>query len=1129
MKKDKSLVQKNQAEERDWCQRLYPLLEQREYEQAVILLRRWLQAEEDNPEAWGFLASVGIEMSNDALAGEGIEHLLVLQPADAYTLFLQARFRFQQGERMQLIPELERILQGAARIPTAYLEKIYNLLGQCWRFVGESAKSACYYKLAAQAATTRGLRALEYSNYLFNLHYLAAEPEKVFQEHCRYDEIFADVTRFLHRRRQDEAGRKIRLGYISPDFRNHVVLRFCYAMLSGYDKEQFLVFGYSTGQIDEYTKKAASLTDGWQDLAGLEPAVAARTIYEDGIDILFDLSGHTKGSCLPILAYKPAPVQVSGIGYFATTGLQAVDYFLGDVYLDAVEEDRCFLEKIWRLPHSHFCYTPLGAMPQPGQAACSRKDYVTFGSFNNFTKVTDEVMQVWAEIMRRLPKAHILLKAETFCEAASREHALLRLRRNGLDESRLELRVFSRDYMAEYNEVDIALDTFPYPGGGTTCDALYMGVPVVTLCGGSHGARFGYSLLMNLGLGELAAFSVPQYVDIACALAQDKEALIALHNGLRTLMCNSRLLSGTSYMADLETAYKDIWQNFCMTQPTVSYQERLPLLLKMRKFLAGHDNRQALALADAVLAAGEDQRPVLEELAALYIDAGEARQSGEAVRRLLAGSPDAYDLFLAARAENLAGEYAEAQRHCQAALSDGLAQQQKGLAYDLLGRLAKQTGKLRQAAKAYRQAASCLTQKEEKAACYSNYLFCLNYLQLTPREIMTEAAGYGQLWADLPQLHPVVQRKDKLRIGYISPDFCYHVVAFFSYALFRYYDHSRYEVFCYAACTEDSASREIASMVDGWRNIKGLAALEAAELIEEDHIDILFDLAGHTKDNCLPVLACKPALVQISGIGYFATTGLPAVDYFLGDSYLDGQGSAVKAWGQEAFREKLLLLPHSHFCYTEHNAPAVFPLPPCVQRGYVTFGCFNAFSKLSLPMLQIWQKILQAVPGSRLLLKSGFYDASQGRSCAESLLREAGIDLGRVTLEGYTSDYMAAYAGIDIALDTFPYPGGGTTCDALYMGIPVITLYGHSHNSRFGYSLLMNIGLGELAASEVSGYIERAVALAGDTATLKKLHTVIRPMMAASPLMDGRAYARDMEKAYDFVWHKFSEEGMVHG
>ena len=128
MKKDKSLVQKNQAEERDWCQRLYPLLEQREYEQAVILLRRWLQAEEDNPEAWGFLASVGIEMSNDALAGEGIEHLLVLQPADAYTLFLQARFRFQQGERMQLIPELERILQGAARIPTAYLEKIYNFI-----------------------------------------------------------------------------------------------------------------------------------------------------------------------------------------------------------------------------------------------------------------------------------------------------------------------------------------------------------------------------------------------------------------------------------------------------------------------------------------------------------------------------------------------------------------------------------------------------------------------------------------------------------------------------------------------------------------------------------------------------------------------------------------------------------------------------------------------------------------------------------------------------------------------------------------------------------------------------------------------------------------------------------------
>ncbi|MBR3457741.1 MAG: hypothetical protein IKH16_06275, partial [Selenomonadaceae bacterium] len=297
------------------------------------------------------------------------------------------------------------------------------------------------------------------------------------------------------------------------------------------------------------------------DLSELSAEEAARRIYEDEVDILFDLTGHTEGGrTLQVAAYRPAPVQLCGIGYFDTTGLPAMDYFLSDVYCDPAENDALFSERLIRLPRSHFCYTPPVSVLE-----CRAKYHlhrpVVFGSFNNFHKITDGMLELWHEVICRVPGSRLLLKnvsPDRKLVKAMRERAL----RIGFLPEQLDLRPGSWKYLDEYADVDIALDTYPYPGGGTTCEALYMGVPVISLYGQRHGSRFGYSLLQNIGMGELAAAAPEEYVEKAVAVAGDAELLTALHRILRERLQQSPVMDAGGYVRDVEAAYERIWQEW---------------------------------------------------------------------------------------------------------------------------------------------------------------------------------------------------------------------------------------------------------------------------------------------------------------------------------------------------------------------------------------------------------------------------------------------------------------------------------------------------------------------------------------------------------------------------------------
>ena len=462
--------------------------------------------------------------------------------------------------------------------------------------------------------------------------------------------------------------------------------------------------------------------------------------------------------------------------------------------------------------------------------------------------------------------------------------------------------------------------------------------------------------------------------------------------------------------------------------------------------------------------------------------------------------------------------------------------------YSLRGSALTLAGSAAEGVRAFLAASRMEADEAQAVAEYSNALFALNYVAVEERAPFAGLAESfdGFFSAAERMAHTRARHAHaRLRIGYISPDLRRHAVAFFLLPLLRAFDRERFEVFCYANNSEDAVSRTMAQQSGvHWKSILGLLPEEAARLVAADEIDILCDLSGHTKDNCLAVLARKPAPVQVTGLGYMGCTGLSTIDYLLGDRVLDAAGEAEDAAAErcrlavedgasqgarEERSERPLSLPHSHFCYLPFVAmPDVAP-PPCHSRGYVTFGCFNNYSKVTDAMLLLWRQILADVPGARLLLKSRLFGSEEGRSIAVERFGRLGLDASRIELRGFSSDYLAEYADMDIALDTAPYTGGLTTCEALYMGVPVVTLKGGTHGARFGASLLQNAGLPELIAEDAAQYVEIAKLLAGSPETLRMLREKQRDMLLASPLMNFRQYVQEVEAAYEEVWRRWED------
>ncbi len=357
--------------------------------------------------------------------------------------------------------------------------------------------------------------------------------------------------------------RRLRIGYVSADFRSHPVSAFLLKAMAAHDPAAVEVFCYSNSAVvDDITVRLRGMASGWRSLVGVADDAAAAMIRHDEIDILVDLAGHSGHNRLPLFLLRPAPVQVSWIGYPASTGVSAIDYFISDAASTPPGAERLFSEAVVRLPYGRFCY----AAPEfsPEVAARPEAGAVTFGSFNNTTKVGPGVVRLWAAVLDATPGSRLVLKWRSLADPAVRRRLEAAFAAEGLAADRLELRGASphAEMLAQYADIDVALDPFPFCGGQTSCEALWMGRPVVTLPGERTASRQTLGFLRAIGLNELVAASEQAYVDIAVALANDPARRQALSGSLRERMAASALCDGARFTPTLEAAYRQMWRRW---------------------------------------------------------------------------------------------------------------------------------------------------------------------------------------------------------------------------------------------------------------------------------------------------------------------------------------------------------------------------------------------------------------------------------------------------------------------------------------------------------------------------------------------------------------------------------------
>jgi len=413
---------------------------------------------------------------------------------------------------------------------------------------------------------------------------------------------------------------------------------------------------------------------------------------------------------------------------------------------------------------------------------------------------------------------------------------------------------------------------------------------------------------------------------------------------------------------------------------------------------------------------------------------------------------------------------------------------------------------------------------------HSELLFELNYLaDTTPESLYAEARRWNSLYA--APMAPHTRRYDnvpdperRLRIGYVSPDLYQHTIMKFLPPLFEHHDRLSFDVFAYAVGSNaDHISEQLRSLVPNYIPIQG-APQEIAERVRADRIDILIDLAGHTMGMALLAFALKPAPVQISWMGYAGTTGMSTIDYYLGDPLMPCPGT------EDCFSEAVYRLPVVECCYRPIGDEPVAPAP-CLSNGCITFGSFNNPRKITREVAKLWSAILHLVKSSRLLLKFHGLESERLQTRLRTWFEQDGIDSARIAFEGQSApgEYLTAYNRIDIALDPFPYNGGSTTLDALWMGVPVVSLAGRLPMNRAGASILSGASLGDLVANTPEQYLRAAMFLAAAVPIEPELRSDIRKALSASPWMDEISLVRNVEGAYREMWRRWCDASRHHG
>jgi len=481
-----------------------------------------------------------------------------------------ALFRYMAGrvyETLERYEEAIALYQHAIALDPKYMSA-HNSLGLVYFELGNTKQAIQHLQDAVNLQSPYWL----VKNLISTLNYSPdLDPHAVFEMHKKYAQQFErTIARFAPAPMrnwqvdsQTGSHRPIRIGYVSPDFRQHAVANFIEPVLAHHDKSKFELYCYSNQPTgDEVTARIQTLVPNWRVIANMSEHDAARKIQEDQIDILVDLAGHTNQNSLMVFARKPAPVQATWLGYVNTTGLSSIDYRISDVLSEPPEiADEIYSEKLVRLPDCFTCFLPHTKSPDVGPLPAQQSGEIMFGSFNYFVKMNHEVLDTWARILSRVAHSRLTLKYRSMDSPSIQAVVFKALEKHGVARDRVVFLTYDeyQTHLAHYNKIDIALDTFPHNGDTTSCDALWMGVPVITLAGQSHAGLMGVSRLTNVGLPQLIAKSKDDYVDIAVALANDLPQLAQLRSGLRERVRNSPFMDAPRFTRNLEAAYEKMW------------------------------------------------------------------------------------------------------------------------------------------------------------------------------------------------------------------------------------------------------------------------------------------------------------------------------------------------------------------------------------------------------------------------------------------------------------------------------------------------------------------------------------------------------------------------------------------
>lgn len=522
-----------------------------------------IQIKPNFAEAHNALAVILKELGRLDEALAACSRAIQIKPDFAEACVNQGSLLSELGRMLEGLKACERALKIHPNLVTAHYNRA-NILANIGQF--DTAESS--YRKALELKPDH---AIAHSNLLF---LLAADarlaPDDMLAQQKQWDHIHGAIGKahqFAPRTKKELTGRRLRIGYISPDFRKHPVGYFFEPLLVAHNKADLEIFCYANHDdktlSDAITQRLSNAAEHWRFVKHLGDHELAQLIRADGIDILVDLAGHTEGNRLVAFTYRPAPIQAMYLGYCASSGLESMDYWITDEVLHPPDTSEIATEQLYRLPRCCFSYQPPAEAP-PVSARPNIGGEVVFGSFNHLSKLRPEVIDTWSQLLTRLPRSRLLLMDKYLVDSEVRQLLLQQFSNHGVASDQLILRAREpyEQYLSTYAEVDIVLDAFPRTGGTTTAEALWMGVPVVTLAGQRYVERISASKLTATGLHRLITYNRAEYVDTALALAHDSALRIQLRTELRGRMTRSPLCDGTTLARTMEIAFQSMWQNY---------------------------------------------------------------------------------------------------------------------------------------------------------------------------------------------------------------------------------------------------------------------------------------------------------------------------------------------------------------------------------------------------------------------------------------------------------------------------------------------------------------------------------------------------------------------------------------